>query len=98
MPSRIRAALPWPTKTLEHKLYFDEAYDYAFYEPSSRFALLLTRFVEKPIFLASLGEIGFEVREIGSKLAAAQTGLVRTYALAVAVGLAVMLVVFLAVS
>ncbi len=98
VPARIRARLPWPTKTLEHKLYFDEAYDFAFYEPSSRFALLLTRFVEKPIFLASLGEIGFEVREIGSKLAAAQNGLVRTYALAVAVGLAVMLVVFLAVS
>ena len=87
-----------PTKTLEHKLYFDEAYDYAFYEPSSRLSLLLTHFVEKPIFLASLGEIGFEVREIGSKLAAAQNGLVRTYALAVAVGLAVILVVFLTVS
>jgi NADH-quinone oxidoreductase subunit L len=98
VPSRIRARLPWATTTLEHKLYFDEAYDYAFYEPSSRLALLLTHFVEKPIFLASLGEIGFEVREIGSKLAAAQNGLVRTYALAVAVGLAVILVVFLTVS
>ena len=97
-PARIRARVPWAARTLEHKLYFDEAYDFAFYEPSSRFALALARHVERPVFLLPLGEIAFEVRVIANKVASAQTGLVRTYALAVAVGLSVLLVVFLAVS
>ena len=97
-PARIRARLPWAQRTLEHKIYFDEAYDYAFYEPASRFSLALARYVERPIFLLPLGEIAFEVRVIASKLSAAQTGMVRTYALAIAVGLAVLLVVFVSVS
>jgi NADH-quinone oxidoreductase subunit L len=97
-PARIRARVPWAARTLEHKLYFDEAYDLALSEPTSRLAVGLTRYVERPIFLGSLGELAFEVRELGSKFGAAQTGLVRTYALVVAVGLAVLLVVFLAVG
>ena len=66
-PARIRARLPWAQRTLEHKLYFDEAYDYAFYEPASRFSLALARYVERPVFLRPLGEIAFEVRVIASK-------------------------------
>ena len=56
----------------------------------SRVSLALARYVERPIFLLPLGELGFEVRVLAGRVAAAQTGMVRTYALAVAAGLAVL--------
>ena len=89
------SAMPWAARSLEHKLYFDEAYNVVFYEPSSRPASGLLRFVEQPIFLASLGGIGTTVRVVSGRVAAAQTGVVRLYVLAVAVGLAAMTVAFL---
>jgi NADH-quinone oxidoreductase subunit L len=94
-PRRMRGGAPWAAHALEHKLYFDEAYDLAFYEPSSRTASALHRFVERPLFLSSLGDIGGTVRGVSGRLASAQTGLVRSYALALAAGLAVLAVVFL---
>jgi NADH-quinone oxidoreductase subunit L len=98
IPERIRRRYPWAARSLERKLYFDEAYDLAFYEPSARAALLATRYVEEPVFLASLGELGRGVRTAATRVSAAQTGLVRSYALALAGGLAVIAVVFLVVS
>jgi NADH-quinone oxidoreductase subunit L len=98
VPERVRSAAPWAARALEHKLYFDEAYDLAFYEPSARTAAGLHRFVERPVFLRSLGDIGGTVRGVSGRVASAQTGLVRSYALALAAGLAVLAVVFLLVS
>jgi NADH-quinone oxidoreductase subunit L len=97
-PHRARRAAPWAARTLERKFYVDEAYDVAFYEPSARTAAGLHRFVERPLFLRSLGDIGGTVRGVSGRVAAAQTGLVRSYALALAAGLAVLAVVFLLVS
>jgi NADH-quinone oxidoreductase subunit L len=97
-PARLRSRYRWAARTLEHKLYFDEAYDAAFYEPSSRLAGGLLRFAENPLFLRSLGGLGTGVREVSGRVAAAQTGLVRSYVLALAAGLAVLAVVFLLVS
>jgi NADH-quinone oxidoreductase subunit L len=97
-PSRVapeaRRRYPWAARTLEHKFYFDEAYQSAFYEPSDRVAVLGTRFVEEPLVLRSLRELGDGVRIVAGRVAAAQTGLVRSYALALAGGLAVLAVVF----
>ena len=97
-PAAIRQRFPWATRTLEHKLYFDEAYDLAFYEPASRLAAWLLGRVEGPLVLRSLGGIGTGVRDVSDRVAAAQTGRVRAYALALAVGLAVIAVVFLVVA
>jgi NADH-quinone oxidoreductase subunit L len=97
-PERARRAAPWAARTLEQKFFFDEAYDLAFYEPASHTASGLYRFVEAPLVLASLGDIGATVRGAGRRLAAAQTGVVRSYALALAVGLAVLAVAFLIAS
>ncbi|MGH3005142.1 MAG: NADH-quinone oxidoreductase subunit L [Gaiellaceae bacterium] len=97
-PARLRSRYRWAARTLEHKLYFDEAYDAAFYEASSRLAGGLLRFAENPLFLRSLGGLGTGVREVSGRVAAAQTGLVRSYVLALAAGLAVLAVVFLLVS
>jgi NADH-quinone oxidoreductase subunit L len=98
VPDRIRRRYPWAARALEQKLYFDEAYDLAFYEPSVRTATLASRYVEDPLFLGSLGQLGRGVRTAAVRVSAAQTGLVRSYALALAAGLAIIAVVFLVVS
>ena len=97
-PAAIRRRYPWAARALEHKLYFDEAYDLTFYEPSSRLATWLLGWIEGPLVLRSLGGLGTGVRDVSDRVAAAQTGRVRAYALAVAVGLAVIAVVFLVVA
>ncbi len=97
-PAEIRHRYPWAARTLERKLYFDEAYDLAFYEPASRLATWLLGRIEGPLVLRSLGGLGTGVKDVSDRVAAAQTGRVRAYALAVAVGLAVIAVVFLVVA
>ena len=84
-------------KLLEHKLYFDELYDALFSRPSQLIANLLREKVEEPIIQGSLGEIGDGVREAGSGTARLQTGLLRSYALVIAVSVVVLVVVFMAV-
>jgi NADH-quinone oxidoreductase subunit L len=98
VPERARKRLPWAAQTLENKFYFDEAYDLAFYEPASREATFLTRYVEQPVFLASLGELGAGMRSASRRLSAVQSGFVREYAFALAAGLAVLAIVFILVT
>jgi NADH-quinone oxidoreductase subunit L len=97
-PARLRRRLPRTARALEQKAYFDESYDVVFYEPSSRLSAGLIRFAEEPLFLRSLGGLGSSVRDLSGRVAAAQTGGVRSYVLAVAGGLAVLAVVFIAVT
>ncbi|TML73983.1 MAG: NADH-quinone oxidoreductase subunit L [Actinobacteria bacterium] len=85
-------------RTLERKLYFDELYDAAFYRPSAAFARALTRSFERPFILGSGREIGDETRDLGGLFARLQTGLLRTYALAIASSLAVLAIVFVAIK
>jgi NADH-quinone oxidoreductase subunit L len=84
-------------RVLEHKFYFDELYDLAFYRPSVAFARLLKRAVEEPIVQASVGGVAETFRDAGLWTRRLQTGLVRTYALAIAASLAVLAVVFVSV-
>jgi NADH-quinone oxidoreductase subunit L len=95
-PERLRARFPWLARALEKKLYFDEAYDLLFYEPASRLAVALGRVVEVPL-LGSPGEIAGGVRALGRRFAALQTGVLRTYAILIGVGAAVIVLVFIAV-
>ena len=76
-PARLRARFAGVARTLEHKLYFDEAYDALFYRPANRLALFLGRAVEAPIVLGSAGGIADGVRALGHRLAAVQTGILR---------------------
>jgi NADH-quinone oxidoreductase subunit L len=95
LPERARLRYPWAARTLEERFYFDRAYDLAFYEPAVRSADLGTRFVEQPVFLAPLGELGRGVRGVARRLSTVQTGSVRSYALALGAGAAVIALVFL---
>ena len=97
-PPRSAAASRGPRGRLEHKLYFDEAYNVAFYEPATRLATWLGRWVEEPFVLRSLGGLGTGVRDVSGRVSAAQTGRVRAYVLALAMGLAVLAIVFLVAS
>jgi NADH-quinone oxidoreductase subunit L len=98
LPDRMRRRYPWAARTLEEKFYFDAAYDQAFYEPSARSAALALEYVEEPVFLRSLGELGSGVRSLSGRLSSVQTGSVRSYALALGAGAAVIALVFLIVS
>lgn len=97
-PEQARRRWPRAVRTLERKFYFDEAYDAAFYTPSERTAVATARYVEQPVFLKSIGDLGRGVRSASGLLSRVQTGFVREYAFALAAGLAVIAIVFLLVS
>ena len=52
----------------------------------------------RPLILGGSSEIGAETREVGGIFARLQTGLLRTYALAIASSIAVLAIVFVAVK
>jgi len=91
-----RAKAPRTLPVLEKKFYWDELYDAVFYRTSDLTARGLYALVETPIIGGSItaltGAVGLGSRE----LSVAENGLVRTYVLALAGGLAVLAVVFLA--
>ena len=82
---------------LEHKFYFDELYDAVFYRPAVFVARALGRWIERPLVFGSVRELSEGVRGLGLDTSKLQTGLVRTYALAIAASLAVVTIVFVSV-
>ena len=95
-----RVAVPrlaFAQRTLEHKFYFDELYDAVFYKPSVWIAHGLRRWVEGPVIAETGRDLGDETRDVGGLVARLQTGLLRTYALAIASSVAVLAIVFVAV-
>ncbi|MGH3103343.1 MAG: NADH-quinone oxidoreductase subunit L [Gaiellaceae bacterium] len=84
-------------RTLEHKLYFDEAYDLVFYRPAAALAGAWARWIEGPLIGGSIAGLAGGTRELGRGVGQAQTGFLRTYALAIAGGLAVLALVFVSV-
>ena len=84
-------------RVLEHKMYFDEAYDALFYRPAVAVSNALRRNVEEPVVERSLDEIGAGTIQVGGEVGRVQTGLLRSYALAIAFSVAVLVVVFVAV-
>jgi NADH-quinone oxidoreductase subunit L len=98
------AYLAYVTRTLrvpaapalfEKKFYWDEAYDLVFYRPADLVSRLLGRFFEFPVIAGSIGEVTRSFRLGAGEVSRVQNGLVRSYALALASGVAVLAVVFL---
>ena len=85
-------------RVLEHKFYFDELYDALFYRPTVWLAKALFRGIEDPLIAESSTSLGQDTRDLGRIVARLQTGLVRTYVLAIASGAAVLAIVFIAVK
>jgi NADH-quinone oxidoreductase subunit L len=89
--------VPAVQRALEHKLYFDEAYDALFYRPAAAFASWLRRDFEEPVILSTGPDLGEGALELGQGASRLQTGLLRTYVLFLGTGLAIVGVVFLVV-
>ena len=89
--------MPWLRRELEHKFNVDEAYQLVFFKPAALLATAGRRFVETPVIAGSLRGLGLAARGAGAGVSEAQTGIVRTYALALAGGVAILLLVFVAV-
>jgi len=91
-----RRRAPRAVTLFEKKFYWDELYDVVWYRSADVLTRGLYAFVERPLIAGSLtaitGAFGLGSRE----LATAQNGLVRSYALALASGIAVLTVVFIA--
>ena len=86
--SARRASAPKPSRVLEHKFYFDELYNVLFYWPAVGLSHALYALVEGPLVGGSIAAVSQAARWGGSRARDLQTGLVRTYAFALAAGLA----------
>jgi NADH-quinone oxidoreductase subunit L len=84
-------------RVLEHKLYFDEVYDAVFYRPAVLVAEGAIRFVEGPLIAGSIRGLTEGTRVLATRVTEVQTGLLRTYVLALGSGAAILTLVFLAV-
>ena len=90
--------VPAVQRTLEHKLWFDELYDAIFYRPAVFVSRLLRDGIEKPLISGSISGVTVGAREAGGAVGEAQTGYLRSYALAIAAAVAVLIVVFITVQ
>jgi NADH-quinone oxidoreductase subunit L len=90
--------LAFAQRVFEHKFYFDELYDALFYSPAVWSAKALHRWVEGPLISDSARELGEDTRDLGGLFSHLQTGLLRTYALAIASSVAVLAIVFVVVK
>jgi NADH-quinone oxidoreductase subunit L len=93
-----RAPAPRPWALLEHKFYFDELYAGLFYWPAVALSKLLYWLVEGPLVNGSIRDVARLTRWAGSRTRELQSGLVRAYVLALAAGVAALIVVFVAVK
>jgi NADH:ubiquinone oxidoreductase subunit 5 (subunit L)/multisubunit Na+/H+ antiporter MnhA subunit len=96
-PNVPRSSAAARIESFEKKFYWDELYDVLWYRSGDLVARGFYALVEKPLIAGSLAALvsgtGLGAREVGR----AQNGLVRSYVLALAGGLAVLAVVFLSV-
>ena len=88
---------PAVQRALERKFYWDELYDFAFYRPAVWVAAYAYRFVELPLIAGSIRGLTFGTRVLARRTTEVQTGLLRTYVLALGGGAALLALVFLAV-
>ena len=83
--------------TLERKFYFDEAYDLIFYRPAVMLARAWGSLIERPLIFGSISGLSAGTRGLARGVSDTQTGFLRTYALAIAGGVAILALVFVSV-
>ena len=79
----------------ERRFFWDDLYDVVFYRPAAWTATTLQRTIEADIFLELPDALGSLASRSGRAFAAVQTGLVRVYALAFALGVGVLVFYFM---
>jgi NADH-quinone oxidoreductase subunit L len=90
-------SVPQLQKLFERKFYFDELYDAVFYRPAVWLAEALLQWFERPVIGGSATELALGAQQSGRLVGRVQTGLLRLYALGLAGGLAVLVIVFISV-
>jgi NADH-quinone oxidoreductase subunit L len=88
--------VPKALPLFEKKFYFDELYDALFYRTADGIARTLDLVLEQPFVAGAIAAVGGLAGASSRELSVAQSGLVRTYALFLAGGLAILTLVFLA--
>jgi NADH-quinone oxidoreductase subunit L len=91
-----RIKVPRALPLLVHKFYWDELYGAIFYRHADLIARGLGKYIEQPVIGGSIIEVTRGVRVGAGEVGRAQNGLVRSYALALTGGVAILAVVFLA--
>jgi NADH-quinone oxidoreductase subunit L len=86
--------LPALQRAFERKFYVDELYDLVFYRPAVAVTQALRRGIEEPLVTGSISATVTGVLQAGRTSTLVQSGYLRTYALALMAGLAVLAVVF----
>ncbi len=81
---------------LLHKWRFDELYDRIAVQPSKRFAMFLWQVVDEGIIDATVNGVATGMSGFSQRIRHVQTGLVANYALAIALGMVVLVGVYLA--
>jgi NADH-quinone oxidoreductase subunit L len=89
-PRRIAAATEPLEHVLQDKFGFDRLYDWAFYRPAAALASGGQRLWEQRAVIGSMNVVSAAGSWTSRLLSSAQSGLVRVYALAIALGIAVL--------
>jgi NADH-quinone oxidoreductase subunit L len=89
-PRRVAAATTPLERVLQEKFGFDRLYDWAFYRPAAAIARNGQRLWEDAAVLGSMNVVSAAGAYATRLLGSAQSGLVRVYALAIGLGIAVL--------
>jgi NADH-quinone oxidoreductase subunit L len=88
--------VPQPLRLLsERKFYFDELYDVVFYRPAAWLSVALARYIDRPLILAPVDEVGSFSQLLSRTISIVQTGVVRLYVFVFALGVAGMVLYFM---
>jgi NADH-quinone oxidoreductase subunit L len=85
-PEPWSSRVPFLQSLLEHKYYFDEAYDAVFVRPLDRLAGWGDRSVDRTLIDGSLTAIAGVIEESGGSLSGAENGFLRSYVLVFVAG------------
>ncbi len=95
-PREIGARFQGLYQFLLNKWYIDELYDRVFVRPLRAFATFLWRVIDIGVIDAAVNGVALGIGAVAQRLRHVQTGLVANYALAIALGMVVLLGVYLA--
>ena len=92
----VGARFPGLYRFLLNKWYFDELYDRIFVRPLKAFATFLWKVVDDGVIDAAVNGVAYGIAALSQRVRHVQTGLVANYALAIALGMVVIVGVYLA--
>jgi NADH-quinone oxidoreductase subunit L len=96
-PADLSARFQGTYQFLLNKWYIDELYEKIFVEPLRKMSVFLWRVVDEGVIDAAVNGVATGIGATSQRLRQVQTGLVANYALAIALGMVLLLGAFLAI-